>query len=209
MPCVKNTRLYVNGISLGQVGSCGRYAEAKMLSTGPKRVWRSRLVALTTTVIVTFHSGPKHEICILCHFYDISVLLRRLPLTSCLQDRKRRAIAQCKENHYKKLSPEQMSQMISPFFPGDAVCHIKLAGVLTSYHSIHKKSLYIWNKKYFVLNCVLNASADRSADHIIADIRRGQCDLYDSEALQELLKLSPEPEEVNPFSILYIMHHSI
>ncbi|XP_075054741.1 FH2 domain-containing protein 1 [Mixophyes fleayi] len=36
----------------------------------------------------------------------------------------------------------------------------------------------------------------KSVEHIIEDIRKGRCDLYDSEALQELLKLSPEPEEV-------------
>ncbi|KAG9480034.1 hypothetical protein GDO78_011840 [Eleutherodactylus coqui] len=36
----------------------------------------------------------------------------------------------------------------------------------------------------------------KSAEHIIEDIRKGKSDLYDSETLQELLKLSPEPEEV-------------
>lgn len=36
----------------------------------------------------------------------------------------------------------------------------------------------------------------KSAEHIIEDILKGKCDLYDSEALQELLKMSPEPEEV-------------
>ncbi|KAM3940831.1 FH2 domain-containing protein 1 isoform 1-T2 [Leptodactylus fuscus] len=36
----------------------------------------------------------------------------------------------------------------------------------------------------------------KSAEHIVEDIRKGMCDLYDSEALQELLKMSPEPEEV-------------
>ncbi|XP_053316451.1 FH2 domain-containing protein 1 [Spea bombifrons] len=35
----------------------------------------------------------------------------------------------------------------------------------------------------------------KSAEQIIEDLRKGRCDLYESEALQELLKLSPEPEE--------------
>ncbi|KAM4809547.1 FH2 domain-containing protein 1 [Rhinophrynus dorsalis] len=36
----------------------------------------------------------------------------------------------------------------------------------------------------------------KSVEHMIEDIYRGRCDLYCSEALQELLKLSPEAEEV-------------
>ncbi|XP_075716458.1 FH2 domain-containing protein 1 [Rhinoderma darwinii] len=36
----------------------------------------------------------------------------------------------------------------------------------------------------------------KSVEHIIEDIQKGTCDLYDSETLQELLKMSPEPEEV-------------
>ncbi|CAJ0946953.1 unnamed protein product [Ranitomeya imitator] len=36
----------------------------------------------------------------------------------------------------------------------------------------------------------------KSAEHIVEDIRKGKCDLYDSETLQELVKMSPEAEEV-------------
>ncbi|XP_053559724.1 FH2 domain-containing protein 1 [Bombina bombina] len=36
----------------------------------------------------------------------------------------------------------------------------------------------------------------KSAEQIVEDLRKGSCDLYDSETLQEVLKLSPEAEEI-------------
>lgn len=51
---------------------------------------------------------------------------------------------------------------------------------------------------------IFSKLAIRSAEHIIEDILKGKCDLYDSEALQELLKMSPEPEEVRVIHVQYI-----